>query len=125
MTLDTSGGSIRVGAALTTLDADTSGGGITVSYVGPTARTVALETSGGTIRVGVDSEAALTIDASTSGGHVEVEGLPIATDEQNRSKLKGSINGGGGQLRAATSGGSIKLTRSDSPNEAELESNWD
>jgi hypothetical protein len=113
LTLDTSGGSIKVGQALTALDADTSGGGITVDYVGPNARTVRLETSGGGIRVGIDADARLDINASTSGGTVDVDGLPLDSQNRDRSQVTARLNGGGGQLRAATSGGGIHIARAD------------
>ena len=125
MTLDTSGGSIRVGSALAALDADTSGGGITVDYVGPDAKTVTLDTSGGGIRVGIDRDAKLGINATTSGGNVEVDGLPFESQTRERSHLTAALNGGGGQLRATTSGGGIRLSSAATPDRVELNSDWD
>lgn len=111
--LDTSGGSIRVGRALSVLHADTSGGSITVDHVGAAAREVTLDTSGGSIRVGVAPTARLNIEASTSGGGVSADGLPInVTNMRGRSQLSGTLNGGGGRLHAATSGGSVRITAS-------------
>jgi hypothetical protein len=109
MDVATSGGSIKVSRALADLNAETSGGGITVDYVGTEARAVNLDTSGGSIRVGVDARARLDVVASTSGGRVSVEGLPLATNSTNRrqTRISGAINGGGGRLRASTSGGSV------------------
>jgi DUF4097 and DUF4098 domain-containing protein YvlB len=118
MNLDTSGGSITVGTALSALDADTSGGSIRVGYIGPRTRTVVLSTSGGGIRVGIDADAALNVNASTSGGSVEVDHLPLHTSDENRSSLIGLLNGGGGQLRATTSGGNIHLDRAQAPRRA-------
>jgi hypothetical protein len=109
MSLDTSGGRIQVERALTTLRADTSGGGITVGYVGASATEVMLSTSGGSIRVGVDPDAKLDLSASTSGGGVHVEGLRFETRSLTRSRASGTLNGGGGRLRAETSGGSIDI----------------
>jgi hypothetical protein len=107
--LDTSGGPIRVGRALGNVRANTSGGSITVDYVGPTATEVFLDTSGGGIHVGVDRKAKLDISASTSGGNVGVDNLPFETRTISRTRAVGSINGGGGRLRADTSGGSIEI----------------
>jgi hypothetical protein len=115
MTLDTSGGSIRVGTALTRLDAGTSGGGITVGYVGPKASNVVVETSGGSIRVGIDRHATLNVSASASGGHVDFNNLGLETSERERSSVVGVLNGGGGVLRATTSGGGIDLSASQAP----------
>jgi hypothetical protein len=108
--LDTSGGSITVDRALGSIKADTSGGSVTVRYVGAGASDVNLSTSGGGIRVGVDPAAALDVSAGTSGGGVRVEGLPLRGDEHNRQHVSGQLNGGGGRLRASTSGGSIVLS---------------
>ncbi|MEO7192419.1 MAG: hypothetical protein ABI051_15305 [Vicinamibacterales bacterium] len=116
--LSTSGGSIKVGRASRTLQADTSGGSITVDYVGAAASDVNLGTSGGGIRVGVDPDAALQIDAATSGGRVRVEQLALGhvsrstTSESStpdRSHVRGVLNNGTGRLYAKTSGGSIVI----------------
>jgi len=107
LALDTSGGGITVGRALGLLSADTSGGGISVGYVGAAARRITLDTSGGGIRVGVDPAASLDVSAATSGGGVRIEGLPFAAESRERSRARGTINGGAGQLHAETSGGSI------------------
>ncbi len=111
LNLDTSGGSIQVGRALGELRADTSGGSITVGYVGPEATNVNLDTSGGSIHVGVDPAARLAIVADTSGGSVTVEGFAatFAVEHKERDHVSGRLNGGGGQLRADTSGGSIRI----------------
>lgn len=109
MELDTSGGPIKVGQVLESLHADTSGGGITVDYVGPRANSVLLDTSGGNIRVGVDRDAKFNLEASTSGGSVRVEGLVYDGQSTRRSRANGRLNGGGGPLRADTSGGSIEI----------------
>lgn len=109
MNLDTSGGHIEVGRALATLRANTSGGGIDVAYVGPDARLIEVDTSGGSIDIGVDPRAKLSVSASTSGGGVSVSGLSYSTDTIRRNSTRGAINGGGGSLRAETSGGSIRI----------------
>lgn len=110
LNLDTSGGSIQVGRALGKLRADTSGGGITVDYVGAAATDVVLDTSGGSIRVGVDPEAKLEIVGDTSGGSVKVEGFTsFVAKKKERDHVSGSLNGGGGKLRADTSGGSVRI----------------
>jgi hypothetical protein len=109
MDVETSGGSITVGRALGALHAETSGGSITVDYVGTGARTVSLDTSGGGIRVNVDPAATLEITADTSGGSVRVEDLSLSIRSQERSHLRGLLNGGGGSLSARTSGGSIRI----------------
>jgi len=110
LTLGTSGGSIHVGRTLGGLRANTSGGGITVEYVGPSKDDVTLDTSGGSIHVGVDSAAAMHVDASTSGGSVRVHDLTFESNSSaDKSHVTGTINGGGARLRAHTSGGSVTI----------------
>jgi hypothetical protein len=110
VTVQTSGGSISVGRLLGTLRASTSGGSIRVGYVGAHASDVALNTSGGSIRAGLDPAATLDVVATTSGGGVDVFDLPIETSTRSRSQVVARLNGGGGQFRAHTSGGSIRLS---------------
>ena len=113
--LNTSGGSIKVARALGQLHAETSGGSVSVDYVGPSANDIDLETSGGSIRIGLDPQARLNITAGTSGGTVRIEGLPFAGSAERRSHASGTMNGGGGRLRASTSGGGITLRAADDP----------
>lgn len=111
LNLDTSGGSIQVRRALGKLRADTSGGSITVDFVGPGATEVNLDTSGGSIRAGVDPAAKLDLVADTSGGSVQVDGFAsFVVEKKERDHVSGRLNGGGGKLRADTSGGSIRIT---------------
>jgi hypothetical protein len=111
LNLDTSGGSIHVRRALGKLRADTSGGSITVDYVGPGATDVNLDTSGGSIHAKVDPTAKLHIVGDTSGGGVHVDGFAnFVVEKKDRSHVSGQLNGGGGRLRADTSGGSIRIT---------------
>jgi hypothetical protein len=109
MDLGTSGGSIDVHEALGTLRANTSGGSIGVDFIGPNATDVSVHTSGGGIQIGIDPAAKLSIDASTSGGSVNVDGLNLTATTIGRAQLMGLLNGGGGRLSAATSGGSVRL----------------
>ncbi len=111
LNLDTSGGSIHVRRALGHLHANTSGGGITVDFVGPGATAVTLDTSGGSIRAEVDPTAKLDVVADTSGGSVQVDGFAaFVVEKKERAHVSGRLNGGGGTLRADTSGGSIRIT---------------
>lgn len=110
LNLDTSGGSIRVHRALGKLRADTSGGGITVDLIDANAIDVNLDTSGGSIHVNVDPAAKLNIVGDTSGGRVRVEGFTnFVVEKKDDDHVSGRLNGGGGRLRADTSGGSIRI----------------
>jgi hypothetical protein len=100
-----------VGRASHSLRARTSGGSIRVEQVDSSATDVDVSTSGGSVRVGVSEDARMTIDASTSGGRVSVNGLALEPSQRSRTHVSGRINGGGGRLRASTSGGSVTISR--------------
>lgn len=109
--LSTSGGSIKIEAVTGSLKAHTSGGSIRAGVTGPLEGDSMLETSGGSVRVTVDRTAAFRLDAATSGGSVNAEGLTITLEKsgRDRSRLTGSVNGGGPTLKLRASGGSIDV----------------
>lgn len=107
--LATSGGSIKIDAAESRLRAHTSGGSIRAGIAGRLQDECSLSTSGGSVRVAVDRTAAFRLDASTSGGDVDAEGLTLTLEKSSRSRLAGSVNGGGPLLKLRASGGSISV----------------
>jgi DUF4097 and DUF4098 domain-containing protein YvlB len=107
--LKTSGGDIRA-----TIDgkimAHTSGGNVTAELVGAN-RGISVSSSGGDLTVRVPKNTTGELNAATSGGSVRTE-LPVTTTEMGEHKLTGTINGGGNEIYARTSGGSIKIVAS-------------
>jgi len=107
--LKTSGGDIRA-----TIDgkiaAHTSGGNVTAELVGAN-RGISVSSSGGDLTVRVPKNTTGQLNASTSGGSVKTE-LPVTTTEMGEHKMTGTINGGGNEIYAHTSGGSIKFVAS-------------
>jgi hypothetical protein len=110
--LSTSGGNIKIDSVVGELQAHTSGGGIRAGISGPLKGDCTLSTSGGSVKVNVDKSAAFRLDAATSGGSVDAGGLTITLEKSNRSrsKLAGSVNGGGPLLKLRSSGGGIDLS---------------
>lgn len=107
----TSGGGIHCGDIAGNVDAHTSGGSIRVELTVPPTGDCRFDTSGGGITVTVPGNVAINLDASTSGGSVSTE-LPVTiTGEQKRSRLRGTVNGGGPELHLRSSGGSISINR--------------
>jgi hypothetical protein len=123
--LRTSGGSIHVSDCAGDLDVYTSGGGIRLDHIDGrvTARTsgggiyatvlsnhgVWLTTSGGGITLLLPQDVHASIEASTSGGGVGSE-LPLSSAETfKRTRIRGSINGGGDPVELHTSGGGIHV----------------
>jgi hypothetical protein len=109
--LSTSGGGIKIDSVVSSVRAQTSGGGIRAGIKGPLKEECSLSTSGGSVTVTVDRTAAFRLDASTSGGGVEAAGLTITLDQNTRARnrLAGLVNGGGPLLKLRTSGGGISV----------------
>jgi len=101
--LDTSGGSIHVNDLLGDLDGNTSGGSIRLADVKGTIR---VETSGGGIE-GRNLDG--TVRAESSGGSIELEKV---TGDLDAETSGGGIRivDAGGRVRADTSGGSIEAS---------------
>lgn len=110
--LRTSGGNITVGRVDGPASLETSGGSIRAGVKGPLKNDCVLSTSGGSVKVTVDKTAAFQLDASTSGGSVDAGGLTITLEksDRHRSRLAGSVNGGGPLLKLRSSGGNIDVS---------------
>jgi DUF4097 and DUF4098 domain-containing protein YvlB len=105
----TSGGTIRIERASGMVDAQTSGGSINIELTGENQGIVA-KTSGGSITLRVPGSIAGTLNASTSGGRVSSD-LAMTNSSSDKSSLRGTINGGGPEILARSSGGSISVTK--------------
>jgi DUF4097 and DUF4098 domain-containing protein YvlB len=75
-------------------------------------RGISATSSGGDIEVIVPRATAGNFNATTSGGGVTLE-IPISTTELKDGRAKGTLNGGGPQIEARTSGGDIALRAAD------------
>lgn len=107
----TSGGGLTLENIKGGLSGTTSGGPVHATLVSPVPGAVTLSTSGGGITVEVPEGAAFNLDASTSGGGVTCE-LPVAMmGKVQRSRLKGTVNGGGEVVTLRNSGGGIHVNK--------------
>ena len=72
-----------------------------------------LRTSGGTITCTLIPDVAVDLEAKTSGGRVSTDFVvePDIQGKISKSRLEGSINGGGPLLKLRTSGGNIHLQK--------------
>jgi len=103
----TSGGSIKVDDVAGNINAHTSGGSIKAKISKQPTQDCRLTTSGGSIKAYLSPSIAVDLNASTSGGGVSSE---IAVQgSMKRSRIKGTINGGGPELYLKTSGGSVSV----------------
>jgi DUF4097 and DUF4098 domain-containing protein YvlB len=109
--VSTSGGDITINSVAQLLSATTSGGNVRATLTEPMKQDAVLSTSGGDVRIQVVKGAGFELDASTSGGDVRAEGLTItiAKGGVGKSRLAGSVNGGGPVLKLRSSGGDISV----------------
>jgi DUF4097 and DUF4098 domain-containing protein YvlB len=105
--LHSSGGDIRGAGIDGQIRASTSGGDIDVELLGAN-RGIYATSSGGSIVLHVPAEIGGVLNASTSGGSIKTE-LPVTTKDAGERKLTGTINGGGEEILARTSGGNVRL----------------
>ncbi len=109
--VSTSGGNIDLDGAFGTVDARTSGGSVHATLTRQPSGDCYLGTSGGNVTVAVPEDIRLTLDAEASGGNVQTD-IPVSVvGTVGKSKVSGSINGGGLRLTLRTSGGSIDVER--------------
>lgn len=103
--VNTSGGRIKVENHDGDIRAKTSGGSISAEVVNPHS-IIDLKTSGGSITVSVPGEKGYDLDLD--GGRVRGE-VRNFTGKSEKNEIKGKMNGGGTQLIAKTSGGTVTL----------------
>jgi DUF4097 and DUF4098 domain-containing protein YvlB len=109
--LETTNGKIEVTRCAGSLDASTTNGSIhaeltRVNKGGP----LRFETTNGRIEITVPSNLAADLDAGTTNGSIHSD-LPVATTRTSSNSLRGSINGGGTQIRMRTTNGGIEIRR--------------
>jgi len=109
--LRSSGGSVKAEGIDGSIRASSSGGDVRVELIGAN-RGITTATTGGDIVMRVSRNISGELDAATSGGSVTSD-LPVTTTEAREKRLAGPINGGGAEIRARTSGGSIRLQARD------------
>ncbi|HYC69665.1 MAG TPA: DUF4097 family beta strand repeat-containing protein [Opitutaceae bacterium] len=107
----TSGGDIIIRSAASVVNAHTSGGDVRATLTSPFTADCSLGTSGGDVTVEFPKSSAFRLDANTSGGDVDASGLTITIERGGvgKSRLVGSVNGGGPLLKLRSSGGDINV----------------
>ncbi len=107
LTTRTSGGSIRLHDLSCSLDASTSGGNIQAEITA-VGKYVRLNNSGGSIDLQIPKDKGY--DVKLYGERIHTASLINFTGTTNKTKLEGTINGGGIEVKAASSGGTINMT---------------
>lgn len=107
--LETSGGDIDLFNVRGKVSAETSGGDISLRLLGEN-KGIYLSTSGGDIKIKIPKDLKADLDCETSGGDVSMNGPSYFQGKMKDHSIKGSINGGGSQVKAETSGGDIVIS---------------
>lgn len=107
----TSGGDIIINSAANVVSAHTSGGDVRATLTTALTADCSLGTSGGDVTVEFPRNSAFRLDANTSGGDVDASGVTITIERGGlgKSRLVGTVNGGGPLLKLRTSGGDINV----------------
>ena len=108
--IETTNGHITLARCAGDLDAETTNGAIEAELTTVNAgRVVRLETTNGHINARLPRAFAARIDAENSNGSIDSD-LPVTTfGSQSKHALRGTINGGGPDLRLRTTNGSIHI----------------
>ena len=103
----TSGGDIKIESSIGKISAKTSGGNVSLDYTGENMG-IELGTSGGNVTVTIPDNFKAELYLKTSGGDIECN-IEARIKEFRDNKFVGSMNGGGPELTAKTSGGDIRV----------------
>jgi len=107
--LHTTNGRITVSRGDGSVDAETTNGAIRVELVNVTpSRPLRFVTTNGSITLNLPQSLSADVDASTTNGSIHND-LPIVASKVDRTRMLGRINGGGTELRAHTTNGSITI----------------
>jgi DUF4097 and DUF4098 domain-containing protein YvlB len=107
--LHTAGGDIQIeDFSGLKVQAETLGGSVDADFASAPNAGCELHTMGGNVEVKLPSDAKVTLEAEAIGGNVKTD-LPFTKDgDTEKSKLHGTLNGGGVLIKLGTMGGSIK-----------------
>ncbi|HUP47606.1 MAG TPA: DUF4097 family beta strand repeat-containing protein [Thermoanaerobaculia bacterium] len=110
--LDTTNGKIEVANCSGSVDASTTNGAIAVELVSVApGRNMKFETTNGRITLAVPAGLAADINASTTNGSVQSD-LPLTLGRMSRTSIRGTLNGGGPEIKLRTTNGGIDIRAS-------------
>ena len=105
----TTNGRIELAACAGSVDASTTNGAIRAQLTRVSkGESLRFETTNGRIEVEVPKDLAANVDADTTNGSISTD-LPITATRTDRNSLRGTINGGGTELRLRTTNGGIAI----------------
>ena len=107
--LDTTNGGIETRNCAGSLDASTTNGGIAAELTSVArGQEISASTTNGRISLAVPKSFAGQVDAGTTNGSITSD-LPIATTRTGDNRLRGTINGGGANVKLRTTNGRIEI----------------
>ena len=110
--LDSVNGRIAVRNARGSVSADTVNGSIEVELVDvANAGGMTFGTTNGSVTLSLPADAGADFDAATTNGRISSD-IPLTTESVSRSKVRGTLNGGGVPIKVRTVNGSIKILAS-------------
>ena len=107
--LRTTNGHIEVDRGAGSVDAETTNGAVLIELldVTPSRPLRAITTNGG-ITLELPNNLGADIEASTTNGTIHSD-LPLVTNDIERTRMSGRVNGGGVDVRVKTTNGSIRI----------------
>lgn len=111
VTAETTNGGVVTRDVSGQLEASTTNGGLDIDVSRVSDAGVKLEFTNGGLKMRMPRDAKATITASISNGGISAGDLPIeTTGENNRRRLEGRLNGGGGRISIEGTNGGITLS---------------
>jgi hypothetical protein len=107
VTVSTGSGSTELNGVVGAVRATTGSGGITVE--GRMTNDWDLDTGSGSVRVALPEDAAFDLDAESRSGDIEIDYSLTVTGKISEKHLRGSVGGGGPELRIDTGSGEIQI----------------
>ncbi len=104
----TSGGRLQLEDIGGKVRGETAGGSVIATLLAPVPGEVTLSSAAGSIQLNVPAEAAIDIDARASVGAI-ANALPLTTTRNERTELRGAMNGGGRAVVLRAQAGSVSL----------------
>ncbi len=112
LTFDSVNGRITVRDSRGAVSADTVNGSISAELLEIDAgESMAFGTTNGGITLSLPAQAKADVDAATTNGSISSE-LPLTSESAGRSRIRGTLNGGGAPIRMRTVNGSIRIAAS-------------
>lgn len=107
--VENTSGNIDISAVSGTVYANSTSGNINITMSGKVLSDITALLSSGNVNLFLDPQAAFTLDARTSSGNVVCDFDILVSGGTDRSRLEGSVGGGGALVKLSTSSGNVNV----------------